>query len=285
MMSMDRHQLGQFLRLRRQGLQPQDVGLIRGSRRRTPGLRRDEVSLLANMSTNYYERLEQGRGPQPSPAMLGSIARALRLTLAERDHLYILGGHQPPAPHIALGYADPGLMAILDALAPNVPALVTDDLSNVLAQSPLNTALLGPLAGIKGLESNFTWRWFTDPQYATLYADNNRDQMSRSYAADLRVNVTKRGTDTTGDRLVRSLLEASAEFAALWELHEVATKTTTRKVLSHPAVGRLECECDVVVSPPSGQRLVLFRPAPGTQTAERFDLLKVLGTQDLSSTA
>ena len=282
MANMDRDGLGQFLRLRREKLQPQEVGLISGGRRRTPGLRRDEVSLLANMSSDYYERLEQGRGPQPSPAMLGSISRALRLTMEERDHIYVLGGHQPPAPHISLGYADPGLMAILDALARNTPAMITDDLSAVLAQNSLNTALLGPLAHQTGRDANFTWRWFTDPAYATLYAENDREKLSRAYVADLRVSATRRGTDATAAALVRDLLEVSAEFAGLWPRHEVATKTRTHKVLVHPTVGRLECECDVVLSPPSGQRLVLFRPAPGSGTAEGFDLLQVLGHQHLS---
>ncbi|MGI3783735.1 MAG: helix-turn-helix domain-containing protein, partial [Janthinobacterium lividum] len=94
---MDRPALGDFLRSRRERLRPEDVGLVPGPRRRTPGLRRDEVALLAAMSTDYYERIEQARGPQPSPAMLGAIARALRLTRDERDHVYVLAGHLPPA--------------------------------------------------------------------------------------------------------------------------------------------------------------------------------------------
>lgn len=282
-MTLDRGSLGEFLRLRREHVNPRDVGLSGGSRRRTPGLRRDEVSRLANMSTNYYERLEQGRGPQPSPSMLGAIARALRLTPDERDHLYVLGGHQPPPAHATHGYVDPGLMTILDALAPRVPALVSDDLAVVVAQNPLNTALLGPLAGQPGHDANFTWRWFTDPAYRTLYAENDRDALTREYTADLRVAVTRRGPDPAASRLVADLRAASAEFRDAWALHEVATRRTTRKVLRHPTVGRLDCQCDVVVSPPSGQRLVLFRGTPGTDTAERLDLLGVLGSQDLGA--
>ena len=103
------------------------------------------------MSTDYYERIEQARGPQPSPSMLGAIARALRLTRDERDHVYLLAGHPPPAAYVSLGYADPGLMTILDALAPTVPAMITDDLEGVLAQNPLNVALLGRLTDLGGL--------------------------------------------------------------------------------------------------------------------------------------
>lgn len=281
LVGMDRDALGGFLRGRREALRPQDVGLLPGGRRRTPGLRRDEVALLANMSSDYYERIEQGRGPQPSPPMLGAIARALRLTLDERDHVYRLAGRRPPEPHVALGFADPGLMTILDALAPNVPAMVTDDLSTVVAQNPLNVALLGPLAGGEGRASNFTWRWFTDPAYRALYAENDREALSRAYVADLRASTTRRGPDTAARALLADLDGASGEFRRIWALHEVAVKRTTRKVLRHSRVGRLDCECDVVLSPASWQRIVLFRGTPGTDTAERLEMLRVLGTQNL----
>lgn len=273
--------LGEFLRARRERLRPEDVGLSRGGPRRTPGLRREEVSQLANMSNNYYERLEQARSAQPSPSMLGSIARALRLTLDERDHLYTLAGHHPPSAHTALGFADPGLMTLLDAVSRDVPALVTDDLSTVLAQNPLGVALLGQLAGLPGNEANFTWHWFTDPRYRTLYAENDRSSLSRSYVADLRITFGRRGDDPDALQLVDDLLRASEEFASLWQLNEVARRQSTRKVIQHPIVGRLDCECDVVISPPSGQRLVIFRGAPTTGTSERLELLRVVGMQAL----
>ncbi|SDV02987.1 Helix-turn-helix domain-containing protein [Microlunatus sagamiharensis] len=284
---MDRDGLGDFLRSRRERLRPEDVGLVPGPRRRTPGLRRDEVALLATMSTDYYERIEQGRGPQPSPSMLGAIARALRLTRDERDHVYLLAGHQPPPAHVALGYADPGLMTILDALAPSVPAMVTDDLEGVLAQNALGVALLGPLtgSGVRGEGeggASFLWHWFTDERYRRLYAENDREVLSRGYVADLRAAVARRGSDAESTALVARLSAASAEFREIWALQEVRTKRVTRKVLDHERVGRLDLECDVVVSPPSGQHLVLFRPVPGTGTAERLALLAVVGTQELA---
>lgn len=282
---MDRQALGEFLRSRRERLRPQDVGLVVGPRRRTPGLRRDEVALLAAMSTDYYERIEQARGPHPSPAMLGAIARALRLTLDERDHVYILAGHLPPAAHVALGYADPGLMTILDALAPTVPAMVTDDLTVVLAQNPLGRALLGRLAGPEPMDASFVWHWFTDDRYRRLYAENNRETLSRGYVADLRAATARRGTDATVQSLIDALTAASTEFTELWARQEVAVKRNTRKILQHDSVGRLDLECDVVVSPPSGQHLVLFRARPGTGTAERLAMLAVLGTQEFADAA
>jgi transcriptional regulator with XRE-family HTH domain len=279
---MDRGALGDFLRTRRERLRPADVGLAGGSRRRTPGLRRDEVALLASMSTDYYERLEQARGPHPSPAMLGGIARALRLTPDERDHLYVLAGHAPPVTTDSRRYADPGLMTILDALAPTVPALVADDLETVLAQNSLNVALLGPLAGSNGLDANFVWHWFTDPRYQDLYAENDRAELSRGYLADLRTAVARRGMDHAARSLVDALTEASPEFREIWARHEVAVRRVTRKVIRHEEVGRLDLECDVVVSPPSGQHLVLFRGRPGSDTADRLELLRVVGTQSFT---
>lgn len=274
-------QLGEFLRTRRDRLIPADVGLTAGPRRRTPGLRRDEVAMLANMSSDYYERIEQGRGPQPSPAMLGSIARALRLTLTERDHVYTLAGHTPPESNVSLGYADPGLMTVLDALAPRIPALIADDLHNVVGQNPLNVALLGQLVGQPGLQSNFVWHWFVDPDYASLYAPNDRELLSRRYAAELRLATARRPDDRTAETLIDELRANSSEFARIWQLNDVTASTKTRKLLQHPLVGLLDCECDVVISPPSQQRLVLFRGTPGTDTSERLEMLQVLGTQHL----
>jgi len=246
------------------------------------GRLRDEVAVLADMSSDYYERIEQGRGPQPSRAMLGAIARALRLTLDERDHVYLLAGHEPPARHEALGYAEAGLMCVLDALAPSVPALITDDLHDVLAQNLLNSALLGPLRAEQGRRRNFLWRWFTDAELRGRYAADQHGTLGREYVADLRRSYGLRHGDAVVRSLVAELTEASAEFRQLWALEEVAVRRSTLKVIQHPQVGRLELQCDVVLSPPSGQRLVLFRPQAGTGTADRLEMLRVLGVQDFA---
>ena len=280
---MDPHELGVFLRHRRERLRPADVGLVPGPRRRVPGLRRDEVAVLADMSTDYYERIEQGRGPRPSPPMLGAICRALRLSLDERDHVHLLAGYPAPDRRTALGYADPGLMCVLDAVAATVPALICDDLHDVVAQNPLNVALLGPLAATGGRQSNFLWRWFTDPGLRGRYAADQHSSLGREYVADLRASAARRRGDAASQALVSGLTAASAEFRELWAQQEVAVRRTTRKVVQHPDVGRLELQCDVVLSVESGQRLVLFRAQPGTGTAERLDLLGTVGTQHLDA--
>ncbi len=113
---MDRNQLADFLRTRREALQPEDVGLPRGQRRRTGGLRREEVAALCGMSTDYYSRIEQQRGSRPSEPMLAAIARGLHLSLDERDHLFRLAGHPTPASELRLEHVDAGLMRVLDRL-------------------------------------------------------------------------------------------------------------------------------------------------------------------------
>lgn len=198
---MDREQLADFLRHRREALQPEDVGLARGARRRTNGLRREEVALLASMSTDYYTRLEQQRGPQPSEPMLAAIARALRLTSAERDHLYRLAGHTPPARTCRSDHVSPAMLRVLDRL--DTPAQVMTDLAETLVQNPMAVALLGDESrfALGSLERSRFYRWFTDPQERAIHADDEHDRISRSYASALRVAMGRHPDDARGVRL------------------------------------------------------------------------------------
>src|SRR3954447_21853959 len=158
---IDRAGLADFLRRRRELLHPADVGLPPGARRRTPGLRREEVAALAGVSTDYYTRLEQARGPHPSASVVAAVARALRCEVDERDHLFHLAGLTPP-PRRAGRHIPPGLLRLVDHLV-DVPVLVLSDLTEVLWQNRLADALTGPLAPEPGRANNAAWRWFTDP--------------------------------------------------------------------------------------------------------------------------
>ncbi|WP_262698607.1 MULTISPECIES: helix-turn-helix transcriptional regulator [Streptomyces] len=275
----DRIQLGDFLRRRRAALRPEDLGLAPGTRRRTPGLRRDEVAAMANMSTAYYESLEQARGPQPSVAILASIATALRLTPDERHHLYLLAGHAPPTPAEPPDYLDPGLSYTLDAVAATTPALISDDLSNVLAQNPLNVALFGTFADRPGHGRNLTWHWFTSAHWRSVLrsaSPEEEEATSLSYVADLRATVTQRGHDPAAATLVSDLREASGEFAEMWERHRVSTLRCSTKSVFDERVGRLDLDCVILASPLSRQRLLLLQPVPGTKTADRLSRLQLL---------
>lgn len=280
MVVMDRALFAGFLRHRRASLQPEDVGLARGARRRTNGLRREEVALLASMSTDYYARLEQQRGPQPSPAMLAAIARALRLTLTERDHLYRLAGHTPPRSDVRTNHVAPGMRRVLDRL--DAPAMVTNDLGEVLAQNPLGVALFGDESRFKTDDPDRSrfHRWFTDPRERALHPREEHDEYSRSYVAVLRTSTGRHPDDPHGRALIDRLLAASPEFASLWADHEVAWRPgPQRKTFLHPQVGRIELDCEELSAQNDSQILLVYTPTPGTQSAERLRLLDVVGNQ------
>ncbi len=275
---MDRPALGDFLRRRRETLTPADVGLAAGSRRRTPGLRREEVAQLSAMSANYYERLEQARGPQPSVSVLSALARALRLTGDETGHLYTLAGHAPPRhPYPRPSTADPSLLTALHSLGPTTIGLITDDLGAVLAQNALSTRIHGSFAGRPGLDRNIVWRWFTDQAWRDSVAPpEEQDQTSQAYAADLRLAVGTRAADQASTQFIGRLRAASAAFTELWERHEVGLLRPGPKIVLH-ARTRLELRCAVLPGQEPGQRLVLFSADPGGRTDRALAAIQPAG--------
>ncbi|NMO52418.1 helix-turn-helix transcriptional regulator [Actinoplanes sp. TBRC 11911] len=256
-----RSTLGDFLRRRREGLSPEEAGITALDRRRTPGLRRDEVAERANMSVVYYERLERGRGPMPSPAMLGSIAKALRLNAEESDYMYSLVGQQAPIGDRRDEPAHPDLLAAMDAMAPTVIATITDELATVLVQNAMSTELLGPMAGVEGPGANMLWRWFTEPGWRDwMEPADNHDNTSRYMAAELRATLARRCEDAGALAFLRRLLAASDEFRRIWDDHDVASVRCAYKRIEHPLVGPIELEVTMVLSPMSSQRLVVMQP-------------------------
>ncbi|WP_449062836.1 helix-turn-helix transcriptional regulator [Planomonospora algeriensis] len=275
-MPMNRQELAGFLRRSRERLRPEEAGLPGGPRRRTPGLRREEVAQLAGMSVDYYVRMEQRRSPQPSVQTLASLVRALRLDTDERDHLYLLAGHRPPAGRHAGEHVRPGLLHLLDRLT-DTPAQVVGDLGDVLAQNAMARALLGGVCTVSEHGRNLVWRWFTDPGARAPYPAGEHGHYSRMHVADLRAAVARRPGDPVAARLVRRLGEASEEFRVLWELHEVAVRRRSRMRLLHPLVGPVELDCEVLLAPEEDQRLVVFTPPPGSDDVARLELLRVVG--------
>ncbi|WP_335978768.1 helix-turn-helix transcriptional regulator [Streptomyces sp. CA2R106] len=279
---MDRTELADFLRRCRTRLSPADVGLSAGPRRRTPGLRREEVARLAGMSTDHYTRLEQARGSYPSRQMLAAVARALRLSGDERDHLFLLAGEEPPrGGRPATAHVRPGLLLVLDRLA-DTPAQVVSDRGDVLAQNAMAKALHGDASARPEDQRNIAWRYFTDPAARELFPAEDRDRGARAAVADLRATLARRPDDQRLAGLVRRLRERSAEFAALWDDHEVAVRRSDVKRFLHPVVGLLELECEVLVNPEHDQRLVVYTARPGSASRERLELLRVVGLQQLT---
>lgn len=275
---VDRTQLADFLRRRREALQPEDVGLGRGARRRTSGLRREEVAALSDMSVDYYSRLEQARGPQPSEQMLAAIARGLRLTSNERDHLFHLAGHNAPARIGRNDHVSPGLMRVLDRLA-DTPAQVMSELGETLAQTPVARVLFGDETRFTGMSASVGYRWFTDPSARAVYPVDDHPMHSRSFAADIRTVYARHGARSRAGAIVDSLRVASPEFAEIWEAHEVRPHHPRQKRLQHPEVGVMELECEVLVEPELGQTLLVLTAQPGSESYDKLKLLAVIGTQ------
>jgi len=276
---MDRPALADFLRTRREALRPTDVGLPEGARRRAPGLRREEVAQLAAMSTDYYTRLEQQRGPQPSEQMLASLARALRLSADERDYLYRMAGHNVPGRFSGSTHVSPALHRVLDHLDDS-PALVLSDLGETLVQNRLAAALLGDRSGFTGLDRFEAHRWFVHPETErSRYPEDDRDRQSRAQVASLRVAYSTMGADSRAGELVRTLLKASPEFAELWERHEVSKRFEDHKTLVHPELGPIELDCQVLFTEDQSQCLLVLTAPPRSEGAEKLALLNVLGTQ------
>ncbi|MBS0023586.1 helix-turn-helix transcriptional regulator [Microbacterium paraoxydans] len=279
-MAIDRAALAAFLRQRRDSLQPEDVGLSRGARRRTEGLRREEVAALSHMSADYYARLERGDGPLPSEQMLAAIAQGLHLTVAERDHLFRLAGHQPPSRGGENDHVSPGMLRILDRLN-DTPAEIVSELGETLRQTPLGVALTGETAQLSGMERSLAYRWFTDPSARELYAPDEHPFLSRLWASGLREVVARRGTPSRASRIAESLHARSAEFREVWDRQEIGLQPRETKHFVHPSVGALELTCQSLIDPEQSHFLLVYTATPGSESHEKLRLLATLAPRPL----
>jgi transcriptional regulator with XRE-family HTH domain len=279
---IDRTGLADFLRRRRELLRPADVGLPEGTRRRAAGLRREEVARLAGMSTDYYTRIEQCRGPHPSASIVSALARALRCDLDERDHMFHLAGLTPPVRR-AGGHLRPGLVRLADHLT-DVPVCICTDLNEVVWQNRLADSVMGPMAPAAGRPRNVSWRWFTDPDTRGRFPEADWDRQSTGHVNDLRATFSRRGGDSDVAALVDDLLDRSAEFRTLWDKHEVSVRRNERKNVLHPEVGLLNLNCEVLLTPEDDLKLLAFFPVEGTDAREKLELLRVIGSQNFQPT-
>ena len=275
---MQRDQLADFLRRRREAIRPGEVGLSDGPRRRTTGLRREEVAMLAGMSVDYVVRLEQGRSSQPSTQLLGALARALRLSDDERDHLFHLAGHQPPPADGVARLARAGLLRMLHLLG-DTPAQVISDLGEVLAQNRASMLMIGDHTGFTGDRRYLAYRWFTEPGVWAVHTPAEREHHARQLVADLRATAGRRAGDPEVTGLIERLQAASADFRRLWTEHEVGVRRADRKTFVHPRVGPLLMDCETLVTPDQGQQLLVLTPADA-ETRDRLELLRVLGIEE-----
>ncbi|MBM9504434.1 helix-turn-helix transcriptional regulator [Actinacidiphila acididurans] len=277
---MDKQEFGAFLRSRRERLRPQDVGLPSGSRRRTPGLRREEVAVLAHISTEYYVRLEQARAPRPSGEVLAGIAGALRLTDAESDHLHLLAGTAPSRTGRHRRDVRPSILTLLERL-PQTAAFVISATFEVLAWNDLAAALMEDFADRAPQDRNLARRAFLGParEETTLYGVSDAAEFRHHVVMGLRSTLARYPSDPAVTELVDELRDGSPEFARLWERHDVQAPPMLTKTFHHPVVGDVTVDCDSLALTDRDQHLVLYSAPAGSPAAEALALLNVLGTE------
>jgi transcriptional regulator with XRE-family HTH domain len=281
---MDKQELGAFLRSRRERLRPEDVGLPSGSRRRTPGLRREEVAVLAHISTEYYVRLEQGRAPRPSGEVLAGIAGALRLTDAESGHLHVLAGTAPSRTGLHRRDVRPSILTLLERL-PQTAAFVISAAFEVLAWNDLAAALMEDFAELTPQDRNLARRAFLGSARAdtTLYGISDAAEFQRHVVMELRSTLARYPSDPAVTNLVDELRDASPEFARLWERHDVQAAPMLTKTFRHPVVGEITVNCDTLTLTDRDQHLVLYSAPPGSHGAEALAFLNVLGADSVNA--
>ncbi len=267
------HALAEFLRNRRARLVPEQVGLPGGLRRRTPGLRREEVALLAGVSPEWYTWLEQGRDIHVSAQLLESLARVLQLDANERAYLFVLALRQsPPVDTFVPPTISPTLHQFLDQLG-TTPACVADARLNVVAGNAAYRAVFGgDPATVLGGECNLIWRLFMSP--GTQSANAEWAELARVYLAQFRAEYGRFITDPWWAELIAELHAGSPMFRELWARHDVLNVSEGCKRFSHPLVGELIFDFLWLRTSDSGDvRLLIHTPRSRSGTVEKIERL------------
>ncbi|GLZ49266.1 transcriptional regulator [Actinomycetospora sp. NBRC 106375] len=278
----DSAELAAALRQWRERVTPADAGLPAGPRRRTPGLRREEVAALAGVSVDYVVRLEQGRGPHPSSSVLGALARALRLSTPETRHLFDLAGVEAPGSGQVVDLVRPSVLRLLDRMH-DLPAMLVDARSTLLAWNPLLDALFGDLSALPRDQRNLLWMRLgprgREGHALVVEEDGSREGLDRAAVARARAALGRYPDDAVLRAMVDELNRTSPIFAELWAQRPVEDRRVDRKTFEVPGIGRLTLDCDSLEVPGDDQRLVVYSAVPGSRDAELLDLLRVVGLQ------
>jgi len=279
---MDKGELAAFLRSRRERLHPEDVGLSSGSRRRTPGLRREEVAVLAHLSAEYYARLEQGRAPRPSDVVLAGIAGALRLTPEESDHLHRLAGTAPTPTGLHSRDVRPSILTLLERL-PHTAGIVLSATFEVLAWNDLAAALMEDFSLLVPRDRNLARKTFLNggQQSEAIYGISDEAAFREGVVTQLRSAQAVYPSDPSVRDLIDDLRSGSAEFAQLWERHDVQTPPPLQKTFRHTPAGPITVNCDSLAITERDQHLVLYTAPAGSRDAENLALLQVIGSEPL----
>lgn len=266
-------ELGRFLMAKRARLRPQEAGLPEGNRRRVPGLRREEVAMLAGVSPAYYTRLEQGDGGRASDDVVAALARALQLTAAETEHLFRLTDprsqtRRESRAHTAVRASMQGL---LDSMS-DVPALVVGRRSDIFAWNSLGSAVFGDIARLPAEDRNWARLVFLDPRSHDLFVDWN--QKAADVVAQLRADAGRHPDDTRLATLVGELVMKSPAFAEFWARHEIRDRCHGHILLEHAQAGSLELQVESFrLSGEDDTSLVTYHAEAGSPSQEQLRLL------------
>ncbi|MFI6651869.1 helix-turn-helix transcriptional regulator [Streptomyces sp. NPDC050529] len=268
-----RHELADFLRSRRERITPEQVGLVRGGRRRTPGLRREEVAQLSAVGVTWYTWLEQARGIQVSPQVLDALARALLLDHSERTHLFSLAGAVDPAPGTECPSITPALRTLLRQLEP-IPACVQNSRYDILAHNRTYGRMLCDMDAVAVADRNVMLLAFTNEEWRTSVMDVAA--VTRLMTAKFRASMAGHLAEPAWKALLKRLEAASPEFREAWARHEVLGPGPRSKIFRNAHVGLLRLETtDLWLGPSSGPRLVTYAPRD-EETRERLERLQAL---------
>ncbi|MFE0130810.1 helix-turn-helix transcriptional regulator [Streptomyces sp. NPDC059037] len=269
-----RQELAAFLRSRRERVTPEQTGLPRGSRRRTPGLRREEVAQLSSVGVTWYTWLEQARPIRVSAQVIDAIARALLMDPSERAHLFALAGVVDPRPEAECTALSAPVRRLMHRIVP-YPAVVQNGRYDVLAHNRSWTHVFGDFDAMEPRDRNCLWLLATSESWRETFLD--REEMLPDLTAKFRAAMAEHGAEPAWKELRDRLFAASAEFRELWERHEVATMSPHVKRYRHPQVGLLRLEHRMLWMAPLMQahRLIAYVPADD-ETDERLDRLAEL---------
>lgn len=272
-------ELAGCLRSWRERVSPVDVGISASGQRRVPGLRREEVAQLAGVSMDYLTRLEQGRATSPSTSVLSSLARALRLSDIERDHLFQLAGQPLPAPGVIDTRIPASVIRLMDRLE-DVPVLVTTVVREIVMANSLARALFRETVDGSRRERTLAWRRFMGlPSSRVLRNPEERAEEDEVLVAELHSALARYPADAFLSAMISELREHSQHFDALWTDRRLREGHTKEKHFEHPEVGELTLDCDELAIQGSDLKMVVFTAVPGSTSAQTLKLLGAIGLQ------
>jgi transcriptional regulator with XRE-family HTH domain len=246
-----------------------------------PGLRREELAMLAGLSVDYVVRLEQGRGPRPSNQVIAALAQALRLDDDDRDLLFRLAGHEPPQTGRIAMVVRPSVLRLLDRMA-DLPVLVLSAKGDVLAWNPLGAALQGDMSAWPRRQRNLIWQRFLGSSRCQVAAGPGEDDAAaRASVGTLRAAQARYPGDPDLVRLIEELRRGSRRFEELWREGRSSPWRTATKSIRHPSLGTISLDCDTMLLPDGHQTVLVYSAEPGSPEATVLDMLRVIGLQQV----